>query len=176
MDLNVQSDTTRRFMAALLELEQSRDPAPMAQLFTGGAPVESIDGLGPRQGPDGITALFTTYLDQFEQVRATFTQATEGESRAALEWSTSATLRDGRHVDYTGVTVIDLADDRVSGFRTLFDSAALLDRPGADGSGAAARKPSRARSVVGTPTSGHTGADSGLLDEANRDASDGTVP
>lgn len=135
MDPNVQSDTARRFMAALSELEQSGDTGPMAQLFTDDAPVESIDGMGPRQGKDGIMALFTTYRDQFEEVATTFTRVTESSSGAALEWRTSATVRDGRHVDYTGMTVIDLDGDRVSGFRTCYDSAALLERPSADSAG-----------------------------------------
>lgn len=126
MDHEVRDETTRQFIAALRHLEQKRDLGPMAGLFTDEAEVTSIDGHGPRYGPDGITALFDEYLRQFDEVRTTFTQVTEGENHAALEWSTDAVRAGGHPVTYTGVTIIDLDGDRVTGFRTVYDSAALM--------------------------------------------------
>ena len=126
MDHAVENGTTREFIAALRHLEQQRDLDPMAALFTGGAEVRSIDGHGPRQGPDGIRALFDEYLRQFDEVRTTFTQVTEGERHAALEWTTEAVRAGGHGVTYTGVTIIDLDGDKVGGFRTVYDSAALM--------------------------------------------------
>ena len=126
MDHEVRDETTRQFIAALRHLEQKRDLEPMGSLFTDEAPVSSIDGHGTRYGPDGITALFDEYLRQFDEVRTTFTQVTEGENHAALEWSTDAVRAGGHPVTYTGVTIIDLDGDRVTGFRTVYDSAALM--------------------------------------------------
>lgn len=126
MDHAVEDDTTRSFIAALRHLEQERDLDPMAELFTDDAEVRSIDGHGPRQGPDGVRALFEEYLKQFDKVRTTFTQVTEGGTHAALEWTTKAVRAGGYDVSYTGVTIIDLADGRVTGFRTCYDSAALM--------------------------------------------------
>ena len=126
MDHEVRDETTRKFIAALRHLEQVRDLEPMAALFSDEAEVKSIDGHGTRTGPDGITALFDEYLRQFDEVRTTFTQVTEGERHAALEWTTAATRAGGHDVSYTGVTIIDLDGDRVTGFRTVYDSAALM--------------------------------------------------
>ena len=126
MDHEVRDETTRRFIAALRHLESTRDLAPMAALFSAAAPVSSIDGHGTRTGPDGITALFEEYLRQFDEVRTTFTQVTEGENHAALEWSTDAVRAGGHDVTYTGVTIIDLDGGAVTGFRTVYDSAALM--------------------------------------------------
>lgn len=126
MDHAVEDDTTRSFIAALRHLEQERDLDPMAELFSDDAEVRSIDGHGPRQGPDGIRALFEEYLKQFDEVSTTFTQVTEGGTHAALEWTTKAVRAGGHDVSYTGVTIIDLADGRVAGFRTCYDSAALM--------------------------------------------------
>lgn len=126
MDHEVRDETTRHFIAALRHLEQKRDLEPMGALFTDEAEVTSIDGHGPRYGPDGIKALFGEYLRQFDEIRTTFTQVTEGENHAALEWSTNAVRAGGHGVTYTGVTIIDLDGDRVTGFRTVYDSAALM--------------------------------------------------
>ena len=126
MDHEVRDETTRQFIAALRHLEQKRDLEPMAALFTDEAEVTSIDGHGTRTGPDGIKALFEEYLRQFDEVRTTFTQVTEGENHAALEWTTAAVRAGGHDVSYTGVTIIDLDGDRVTGFRTVYDSAALM--------------------------------------------------
>ena len=43
--------------------------------------------------------------------------------RVALEWSSDATLTDGRPITYRGVTVIDLDGDKVGKLRTYYDSA-----------------------------------------------------
>lgn len=126
MDHAVEDETTRSFIAALRHLEQTRELDDMAALFTDEAEVRSIDGHDTRYGPDGIKALFEEYLRQFDELRTTFTQVTEGGSHAALEWTTQAVRAGGHGVTYTGVTIIDLADGKVTGFRTVYDSAALM--------------------------------------------------
>ena len=123
---DVTDDTTRRFMDALLHLEKERDLDPMAELFTDDAEVRSIDGHGPRQGPDGIRELFEEYLRQFDEVATTFTVVTEGAGHAAMEWTTEAVRAGGHQVSYVGVTIIDLDGGSVTGFRTVYDSAALM--------------------------------------------------
>lgn len=128
MDHEVRNDTTRRFIAALRKVEQDGDLDGLATLFTDDAEVRSIDGHGPRRGQDGIRELFGEYVGQFESLRTTFTQVTEGEEHAALEWTTQAVRPGGHEVEYTGVTVIDLDGDRCSGFRTVYDSARLMQK------------------------------------------------
>lgn len=126
MDHAVQDPTTRRFIAALRHLEQDGDLDPMAELFSDDAEVRSIDGHGPRTGPDGIRQLFGEYVRQFDRLSTTFTQVTEGGTHAALEWSTDAVRPGGHQVTYTGITVIDVDGDTVTGFRTCYDSAKIL--------------------------------------------------
>lgn len=119
-------ETTARFMAALHALERDGSTADLVGLTSPDAEVVSIDGHGPRRGPDGTDALFSQYRAQFDRLDTTFTQVTEDESRAALEWRTEATLAGGRDVTYTGVTVVELGDDAVTGIRVCYDSGALL--------------------------------------------------
>ena len=189
MDHAVRDETTRRFIAGLRKLEQDGNLDALADLFTEDAEVKSIDGHGPRTGPDGIRELFGEYLKQFDRISTTFTQVTEGENHAALEWSSDATLPGGHDITYTGITVIDLDGESVSGFRTCYDSAALM-RPtagtssgsGGQGSGAAGGSASEqveSDAEVSEQEGEHVGpygADTGFIDEEDRDAARGRTP
>lgn len=201
MDHEVRDETTRRFIAGLRKLEQEGDLDALATLVTDDAEVKSIDGHGPRTGPDGMRELFGEYLKQFDRISTTFTQVTEGESHSALEWSSDATLPGGHEITYTGVTIIDLDGDAVSGFRTCYDSAALM-RPTAGahpaqasgGADSGDKSPDDADSTSdpsdtgvqasqGEPSGeddgenvGQYGADTGFIDEADRDAAKGANP
>ena len=119
------------FVDALHTVERDGDPAALAALVSDDAEVSSIDGHGPRRGPDGMTELFSQYVSQFESLDTTFTHVTETESSATLEWTTEVELPDGHSLDYTGVTIIDHADGAITRFATIYDSGALL-RPQAD--------------------------------------------
>lgn len=121
---------THRFIDALHTLEREGDVGALSELVTSEAPVVSLDGAGGRTGPEGMQELFTQYLAQFETIETTFTAVTESETRAALEWTSAATLKDGHDLTYDGVTILDLEDERVSRFRTIYDSAAFVRPPG----------------------------------------------
>ena len=126
MDLENQPATTQRFVEALHTLERDGDTDALSSMTAADAEIISIDGHGVRRGPDGMAALFSQYRAQFDRLETEFTQVTGTDERAALEWRTEGTLSDGRAVTYTGVTVIDLAGDELSGVRVCYDSAALL--------------------------------------------------
>jgi hypothetical protein len=190
MDPDVSSDTVRRFMSALHEVEQEGRTGPLVDLVTDDAEVRSIDGRGVRRGGDGMDELFTKYLAQFDTITTTFDRATEQDGRASLEWSSEATLADGgSDVRYTGVTTIEVSDDAVTSFSTIYDSAALLHpvadvRPTDDAGSGGARtggdqggdgQDGRSEEQAGgsDTTIGHYGADSGFLPEADREAATG---
>lgn len=44
----------------------------------------------------------------------------------ALEWAASGALPNGHPIDYRGVSVLDLGESEVRGFRAYYDSAAFL--------------------------------------------------
>lgn len=119
------------FIDGLHTVERDGDPAALAGLVTAEAEVTSIDGHGPRTGPEGMSELFSQYVAQFESLDTTFTHVTETDTSATLEWTTEVELPDGHRTDYAGVTVLDLADGAITRFATIYDSGALL-RPRAD--------------------------------------------
>lgn len=180
-------------MDALHTLEAGGDTPPFAALVASSAEVLSIDGRGPRHGPAGIAELFTQYLGQFEYVETTFIRVIENDTQAALEWSSDAMITGGHPVSFTGITILDHTDGTITGFRTVYDSGALL-RPQAtmqpvDDPGPAASDDDTAPTPEpGTQSGedhsdanpgddlvvGRYGADSGFLPEADRAAATGS--
>lgn len=125
-DNHIRDPRTRTFVAALRRFEQDSDPAPLAALFADGATATRLDSRGDRTD---VSAFWQEYRDQFQDLTTTFFDAVEGEDQCALEWSTSATLREGRDIEYLGVTVIDLDGDEIVRLRTYYDSAAFVVVP-----------------------------------------------
>jgi ketosteroid isomerase-like protein len=122
MSANRENGLPARFKQALQETEKAGDPKHVASLFAEGAP---LTNLGGDHGTD--PAMFwQKYLEQFRDIRSEFTSETVSDRSAALEWQSRGTLNDGRPVDYRGVSVIEFDNDRVTSFRTYYDSAAFV--------------------------------------------------
>ena len=131
MDDFVHNDTARRFIAALRMVEQRRDLEPMVELFTDAAELSKLDGQGARRGPGGAREFWTEYRESFDEIKSTIVHATEGENAVALEWHAEGTLPGGRDFSCTGVSVVDIDGERITGFRTYYDSAAFVAEPAA---------------------------------------------
>lgn len=131
MDDFVHNDTARRFIAALRMVEQRHDLEPMVELFTDEAALSKLDGQGARRGPGGAREFWTEYRESFDEIKSTIVHATEGEHAVALEWHAEGILPGGRDFSYVGVSVVDIDGERVTGFRTYYDSAAFVAEPAA---------------------------------------------
>ncbi|MFP5371793.1 MAG: nuclear transport factor 2 family protein, partial [Actinomycetes bacterium] len=81
-------------------------------------------------GKAGAATIWQDYRNVFGDLQTTFTHTVVGEDIAALEWTSTGTLRSGRPFEYNGVTIIQGDDERVSGVRTYYDSAAFLQETG----------------------------------------------
>ncbi|HEX8279951.1 MAG TPA: nuclear transport factor 2 family protein [Chthoniobacterales bacterium] len=122
MSANGENGLPARFKQALQETEKTGDPKRVASLFADGA---SLTNLGGDHGNDA-TVFWQKYLEQFREIRSEFTGETVSERSAALEWKSRGSLTDGRPVDYRGVSIIEFDGDRVTSFRTYYDSAAFV--------------------------------------------------
>jgi ketosteroid isomerase-like protein len=120
-DIQISDDRARSFAQALQTFEKDGDAAAFAALFTDDAITQRLDARGERRGE--VEQFWHEYRGQFDSISTTFYDVVEGGDRAALEWSSDATLTDGRPITYRGVTVIDLDGDKVSKLRTYYDSA-----------------------------------------------------
>ena len=122
MSANGENGLPARFKQALQETETSGEPKHVASFFAEGAP---LTNLGGDHGTDA-TVFWQKYLEQFREIRSDFTNETVSDGSAALEWQSRGTLNDGRPVDYRGISVIEFDNDRVTSFRTYYDSAAFV--------------------------------------------------
>ena len=115
----------RRFIAALEQLEQSRELDPIVETFAESADVGNV--LVPERfsGKDGARQFWTDYRGVFGAVRSTFRNVITTDGRAALEWTTDGTSTDGKPFHYEGVSVLELEDDLITRFHAYFDPAAL---------------------------------------------------
>jgi ketosteroid isomerase-like protein len=122
-DNHISDPRARRFVAALRRFEQDADPAELVAQFAEDATVSRLDARGDRTD---IAEFWQEYRRSFEELSTTFVDAVESDDQVALEWTTAATLVDGKPVEYRGVTVLDLAPEAIAGLRTYYDTAAFL--------------------------------------------------
>jgi ketosteroid isomerase-like protein len=115
-----------RFAQKLLELERSRDPAPLLELFAENVELKRAPQHREYKGLGEAREFWNEYLDMFSNIRTTFDAMTESGDRAALEWHSECKLDSGSELTYQGCTVIETQGGRVSKLRTYYDSAAVL--------------------------------------------------
>ena len=113
-----------RFARALQETETSRDPAPLLALFSEDCELSNL--ALTESGPDGARVFWNTYLAQFDAIRSEFSHLIESGDHAALAWTSEGTLKGGEPIRYRGVSLLEIAGDRVRRFETVYDSAAFL--------------------------------------------------
>ena len=117
---------TDRFTDALHTLDADRDPGPLLELADEQTRLVKLGEHQDEHGRDGAERFWTDYRNVFDELETTFTHQVVGEHSAALEWTSTGTLRNGRPFTYQGVTVIEGDEERLTGIRTYYDSAAFL--------------------------------------------------
>jgi ketosteroid isomerase-like protein len=120
------SAVSDRFMAALHHLDEHADTGPMVELTAPGAVLRKLDRHQEETGPDGARVFWDDYRSVFGSITTEFTSTLDGESGSSLEWVSRSTLKDGAELTYSGVTVIDVDGEQVTGVRTYYDSAAFI--------------------------------------------------
>ena len=117
---------TERFADALHRIDADRDTGPMVELTADDAELVKLDEHHQATGKDGAERFWTDYRNVFGDLETTFTHTVVGEDTAALEWTSTGTLSSGKPIEYKGVTVIQGDEEKVTGVRTYYDTAAFL--------------------------------------------------
>ena len=117
------NSTTQRFIDALQETERTRDPEKVSALF---APDAELHSYTRDQRGSNAAVFWKEYLDAFQSVQSRFTRVQDEGKAAVLEWESEGALPSGEPIRYEGVTLLEFDGDRVSRFRTYYDSAAFL--------------------------------------------------
>ena len=117
----VDTDLTQQFIEALAALERQRDAERITELFGPESEVGNI--VSPRQfsGAEGAREFWEAYRDTFGEVASTFRNVIVSDGRAALEWTTTGTSAAGAPISYVGVSILEMADGKITRFHAYFD-------------------------------------------------------
>jgi ketosteroid isomerase-like protein len=126
---DIRDGRARAFAEGLRRFERDGDGAAFAGLFAEDAVTQRLDARGDRRGE--VEQFWREYREQFTDVSTTFDNAVEGDDEVALEWTSEATLLNGRPLRYRGVTALGFDGDSISWLRTYYDSA-VFAAPAAD--------------------------------------------
>jgi ketosteroid isomerase-like protein len=117
-----EAETTQQFIEALQVLERDSDPTAMLDLFMENSEAGNIVSTREFIGVEGAREFWETYRNSFGEVDSTFRNVIVSNDRAALEWTTTGTSAAGTPIAYEGVSILEMADGRITRFRAYFDA------------------------------------------------------
>ena len=113
------------FIQALWMLEETKDAGPLTALYTDDALIGNVIAPDQYRGPDGAKTFWTEYRGSFETAKSQFRNVIASDSGAALEWTTEGVSFSGSPLSYSGVTILEIKDGKISRSSAYFDPAAL---------------------------------------------------
>lgn len=119
-------ETADRFMKALQRTDRERSVEPVLELFAHDAVLERTAQRGTYEGEDGARRFWEEYLESTRELDTTFQNVLRDGDTIALEWVSEGRRADGEALRYRGVSVLEVREGSVRGFRTYYDSAAFL--------------------------------------------------
>src|ERR671914_1032771 len=96
------------FVEALRKLEEEGDVEALVEIHTEDCEVGNVSVRETFRGHEGLREFWTSYRKTFGEVRSTFRNVFATEDRAALEWTTEGTARDGTPLRYEGVSLLEI--------------------------------------------------------------------
>ncbi len=114
-----------QFIQALWTLEEAKDVGPLVALYAEDALVGNLIAPDQYQGPDGARTFWTEYRGSFDVAKSRFRNVIAGDGSAALEWITEGTSFSGSPLSYTGVTILEIEDGKVTRSSAYFNPADL---------------------------------------------------
>ena len=124
-------ELTDKFISALHQLHADRDVTALAALFSEDAILAKLGDQHEASGVDGARHFWQDYRNVFDDIEATFTHTVADDDSVALEWVSDGSLASGRPFSYRGISVLEGDGERLTGFRTYYDSAAFVAEPSA---------------------------------------------
>ncbi len=112
------------FIDALARLEAERDVETIASLFAEDAEISNPLVQHRDGGRQAAKTFWSQYRAAFGEIRSEFRAVKEIEGMAFLEWTSKGAI-DGKPFEYGGVSVLESDGDRITAFRTYFDSRKL---------------------------------------------------
>ncbi len=118
-------EVAQGFIDALYKLELERDVEPIVGMYAENAAVGNVIVPEKFKGPDGARQFWSEYRETFGDMKSEFRNIIASEGRAALEWTTKGTDQQGDPLQYDGVSILEIAGDKITRFRAYFDPSNL---------------------------------------------------
>ncbi|MBC7798160.1 MAG: nuclear transport factor 2 family protein [Pyrinomonadaceae bacterium] len=113
------------FVAALRELEESRNVEKIASLYAENAEIGNV--VAPKKfiGRDGARDFWTKYRETFSEISSEFRNKIHTENQSALEWTTTGKSNGEKDIIYSGVTILEIENGKISRSCAYFNSENL---------------------------------------------------
>ena len=113
------------FVEALRILESDGFVEQLVALFSEDSTLWSLGMENSLRGNEGAKRFWHRYRETFSTVTSEFTHSFTLENMSVLEWSTLATLKNGKKVSYKGVSLLKIEAVKITMFRSYYDTAVL---------------------------------------------------
>ncbi len=110
-----------RFVEALTVLENSGQLDPIIDTFSEACDLANASNHETFNGKTGAHDYWTRYRNAFRTIRSDIRNIIIGDDSIALEWTTQATDRSGKDVQYDGVSILETRGLAIVRFRAYFD-------------------------------------------------------
>lgn len=110
--------TAKQFIDALHKLEAERDLETITSLFSTDC---EIGNVVTEDKDIGVKEFWTSYRESFGEVKSNFRNEIITGEVTALEWTTRGTNGDGHKIEYSGVSILEIEDDKIARFHAYFD-------------------------------------------------------
>lgn len=117
-------EISEKFVAALNELESNGDVEKIVALFADDAEINNVVTI---ENSHDLNAkeFWTKYRENFGDVKSEFNNKIHGENSSALEWTTKGTNADGGEIEYEGVSILEVENDKITRFFAYFNPSKL---------------------------------------------------
>lgn len=118
-------ETAENFIEALRKLESERDLDTIVALFADDAEIGNVTVTDTMSGTEGARKFWRNYRDTFGEIESIFHNKINLDGVAALEWTSKGTSKDGNKIDYDGVSILEMEEDKITRFFAYFNPAKL---------------------------------------------------
>lgn len=115
----------KQFIEALHRLERERDLDTIASLFADDAEIDNVTSVAGKEGQGGVREFWRVYRETFDDMDSSFRNEIFMNGRAALEWVTKGSSKNGHAIQYEGVSILEIDGDKITRFYAYFDPRKL---------------------------------------------------
>lgn len=109
------------FIDALHRLEYDGDVEAITALFSDNAEITNPLVQHRDGGVPAAKTFWSQYREAFDEIASDFRTVKDADGVSFLEWKSHGSI-DGKPFDYEGVSVLESDGDKITAFRTYFDT------------------------------------------------------